>query len=139
MHVCMILDPDVCRYDECVYDACIYDPQSLTLIHVCMMHISMFLDPNACLYDAPMYDAYIYDPHSLSLMFVSMMRYFLVTEGRKEGRTDKPILGVGCARFILTHNAIKRRMPFFCKTLLNFYDFFGLKNKIRRHFYFLDV
>ena len=88
MHVCMILDPDVCRYDECVYDACIYDPRSLTLIHVCMMHISMFLDPNACLYDAPMYDAYIYDPHSLSLMFVSMMRYFLVTEGRKEGRKD---------------------------------------------------
>ena len=72
-----------------MYDACIYDPQSLTLIHVCMMHnISMFLDPNACLYDAPMYDAYIYDPHSLSLMFVSMMRYFLVTEGRKEGRKD---------------------------------------------------
>ena len=110
MHVCMILDPDVCRYDECVYDACIYDPQSLTLIHVCMMHISMFLDPNACLYDAPMYDAYIYDPHSLSLMFVSMMRYFLGTDGR----TDKAILGVGLMD--LDHSRPPIFLPIFIKS-----------------------
>ena len=74
MHVCMILDPDVCMHvrciyswpwymwpwctyllciyqcslildsDACVYDAHIYDPRSLTLMHVCMMHISMILD-----------------------------------------------------------------------------------------------
>ena len=57
MHVCMILDPDTCDHDAhtyyefnhdpdtYVYDAFINVPQSLTLLHVCMMHISMILDP----------------------------------------------------------------------------------------------
>ena len=74
----MILDPDVCRYDECVYDAYIYGPWPLILmhacmmhifmilnnwpliqmhvhmmqLHVCMMHISIIFDPDACVYDA---------------------------------------------------------------------------------------
>ena len=53
----MILDPDTCDHDAhtyyefihdpdtYVYDAFINVPQSLTLLHVCMMHISMILDP----------------------------------------------------------------------------------------------
>ena len=49
-----------------MYVACIYDPRPLTLMHICMMHISMILDPNEYLPD-----------------------------GRTDGRTDKPILGVG--------------------------------------------
>ena len=43
----MTLDPDTC-----MYDAFINFPQSLPVMHVCMMHISMVLDldPEACMY-----------------------------------------------------------------------------------------
>ena len=56
-------------------DAYIYVPQSLTMMHVCMMHISMILDldPEACAYGACVYDA----------------ANFVTDE-----RTDKAILGV---------------------------------------------
>ena len=41
VHVSMILDTWSCMYDACIYDTYKCDPQSLTLIHVCMMPISM--------------------------------------------------------------------------------------------------
>ena len=43
MHVCMILDPDVC-----LYDACSLDPDTRD----CMIYLSMMLDPDICMYDA---------------------------------------------------------------------------------------
>ena len=46
-------------------DAYIYVPQSLTMMHVCMMHISMILDldPEACVYGACVYDAANFVPN----------------------------------------------------------------------------
>ena len=66
MYISMILNPDTCIYDAYIcssildYDACVHDahihdpgpdtcmcdayiyvPQSLTMMHVCMMHISI--------------------------------------------------------------------------------------------------
>ena len=42
MHVCMILDPDVC-----LYDAHSLDPNTHGYdAHICMMHLSMILDPD---------------------------------------------------------------------------------------------
>ena len=78
MHKSMfsILDPGP---DTCMCDAFINVPQSLTLMHVCMMHISMVLDldPEACVYGACVYDAANFVPNqrtneqgdSRSLMF----------------------------------------------------------------------
>ena len=57
LHMSMILDPDAYVHDARIYVACIYDPQSLTLMHVCLMHIPMILDPDSCVYDT-----YIHDP-----------------------------------------------------------------------------
>ena len=51
-----------------MYVACIYDPQSLTLMHVCMMHLPMILDADAYVYDAHIYIACIYDCQSLTLV-----------------------------------------------------------------------
>ena len=80
-----ILDPGP---DTCMCDAFINVPQSLTLMHVCMMHISMVLDldPEACVYGACVYDvanfvdacicdAYIYYPmmHIYILIHVTTM------------------------------------------------------------------
>ena len=75
----LIIDP--CVYDACKYDACIYDPWYLILYVWCMYvwYISMWssiLDPDTC-----MYDAYICDTAEIS--------------SRTDGRTNKPILGVG--------------------------------------------
>ena len=44
MHISMILDPDACVYDVHMPVAFIYDPQSLTLIHLCMIYIYIY-DP----------------------------------------------------------------------------------------------
>ena len=52
-------------------DAYIYVPQSLTMMHVCMMHISMILDldPETCVYVACMV--------RVCMMCVCMMQMFL--------------------------------------------------------------
>ena len=64
-------------------DAYIYVPQSLTMMHVCMMHISMVLDldPEACVYGACVYDGANFVPNQR-------------TNGRTDERTNKAILGV---------------------------------------------
>ena len=78
MHKSMfsILDPGP---DTCMCDVYIYVPQSLTMMHVCMMHISMILDldPETCVYGACVYDAANFVPNQ-----------------RTNGRTNKAILGV---------------------------------------------
>ena len=70
-----ILDYDACVHDAhihdpgpdtCMCDAYIYVPQSLTMMHVCMMHISMILDldpKHACMYGACVYDAANFVPN----------------------------------------------------------------------------
>ena len=130
MHISMNLDLDANLYDAfifdpwplCMYVWCIcvwfiiiyiYDPWAwlwwiylwfLTLdpdacMQVSMMHIYMILDPDVCVYDAGMNDAY---PWSLTLMHAYMMRGFFVTDERTDGRTDKPILGVGYKWFYVS-------------------------------------
>ena len=86
IHVTMIYLPIM---HLSMYDAFINFPQSLTVMHVCMMHISMvldldpeacmyvwflmfvvcmcdayFLDPDTCDHDASTYYAFIHDPWS---------------------------------------------------------------------------
>ena len=84
MHISLILDPDVYRYDACVYDAYIYDPWpslrwiylwffiltlTLTLMHVCMYPWCIYIyDPWSrcmcvwCRYEWCIYRSMILDP-----------------------------------------------------------------------------
>ena len=82
-------------------DAYIYVPQSLTMMHVCMMHISMTLDldPDACMYDVcpilihvtMMLICMMHCMIHVCMVHVCMMRQILF---RTDERTDKAILGV---------------------------------------------
>ena len=55
----------------------------------------MILDPDVCVYDADINDAYINDPWP-TLMSDACVHDAGFFSGRTNGRTDKPILGVGC-------------------------------------------
>ena len=73
MHVCMILDPDICMHVRCIYMFLILI--HVTMMHICMMHLSMILDP-----DTYMYDAYINVSRSLTLMHVCMMHISMILD-----------------------------------------------------------
>ena len=93
MHIFLILDLDVCGYNECVYDAyiydlwptffgCIYDAYAYDpdayacMMHLFMMHISLILvpDPDTCVY--------------LGCIYLWCGKFC-------DGQLNKPILGVG--------------------------------------------
>ena len=69
MFVCMcdayVLDPDTC-----MYDAFINFPQSLTLMHVCMIHISMVLDLDSYVCVCMMHISIVLDLDPEACMFV---------------------------------------------------------------------
>ena len=77
----------------------ILDPWPGAYMHVYKMQIYMILDPDACVYDAWMKDAYIHDPWPWC-MYPWCGIFSWRTDQRTNGRTNKPILGVGWCMWV---------------------------------------
>ena len=93
-HLCMILDPDVCMYDAYSLDPDIRDYDAHCMMHLymhvwCIYQFSLILVSDACVYDAHIYAGPWFWSKHVCIVHESMMRYFSITNGRTDERTNE--------------------------------------------------